>query len=272
MDLTTILELASNSDTGLKRRHNEDSTAMDAGLGLLVMADGMGGYRAGEVASAIATSSIHQHIQRRIEKHRIHETPPDQTFTYASMLLRDAIREANFEVYRASQTHRDYAGMGTTVVALMFYDNRFTVAHVGDSRLYRLRNDKLEKVTNDHSLIQEMIDRGLYNEQEAHEKTPKNLVTRALGVNEIVTVDLLEGDCEPEDVYLLCTDGLTDMVSDEHIQITLNKYGDNLNRTAQELVDLANDHGGKDNISVILARPNARFPAAKSWLGKLFNA
>ncbi len=271
MDLTNILNLASNSDTGRKRHHNEDSSAIDATLGLLIMADGMGGYRAGEVASAIATSSIHQHVGRRIHKNKIQITPKDSQFTYASLLLRDAIREANYEVYRASQSHRDYAGMGTTVVALMFYDNRYTVAHVGDSRLYRLRGQQLDRITNDHSLLQEMIDRGLYTAEEAEQKTPKNLVTRALGVNEIVSVDLLEGDVETGDLFLLCTDGLSDMIQDDEIKFVLQKFGDNLNRAAQELVDLANEQGGKDNISVILAKPNNAFSMKAKWLGKLFN-
>lgn len=271
MDLTRILELASNSDTGRKRAHNEDSSAIDTKHGLLIIADGMGGYRAGEVASAIAISTIRNHISRRLPGLKPQQTDPRTNFSLESLLARDAIREANYEVYRTAQSHPHYEGMGTTALLVLFYDNRFTVAHAGDCRLYRLRNDRLEKITNDHSLIQELIDRGLYTPEEALAKTPKNLVTRALGVNESVNVDIYEDSVLPDDLFLLCTDGLTDMLDDEEIEATLKKYSVNLNRTAQELIDLANHRGGKDNISVVLARPAEPFPVVSGWLDKIFS-
>ncbi len=271
MDLTEILELASSSDVGRCRRHNEDSSAIDPGLGLLIIADGMGGYRAGEVASAVAISTIVQHVRRRLPLLKPQQIDSSTGFSMESLLIRDAIREANYEVYRTAQDHARFEGMGTTILAVLFFDNHFTVAHVGDSRLYRMRDNQLEKITSDHSLIQELVDRGLYTMEEAAARTPRNLVTRALGINENVNVDITEDTVLPDDLFLLCTDGLTDMVSDEGIHSTLQTFNENLNRAAQELVDLANKRGGKDNISVVLARPTAPFPASKGWFDKIFS-
>ncbi len=133
--------------------------------------------------------------------------------------------------------------------------------HVGDSRVYRMRNDDLAQITSDHSLVQELIDRGFFTPEEAEANTPKNLVTRALGIDEKVEVDIQEHAAKPGDIYLLCSDGLNDMVDDEEIRLTLSKYSANLVEAAHELVRLANESGGKDNISVVLARPRAPFPA-----------
>ena len=160
-------------------------------------------------------------------------------------------------------------GMGTTVVVVLFYNNMVTVAHVGDSRVYRLRNGDLAQITNDHSLVQELIDRGFFTPEEAEANTPKNLVTRALGIDETVEVDISEETARPGDIYLLCSDGLNDMVDDEEIRLTLSKYSANLVEAAHELVRLANESGGKDNISVVLARPRAPFPAKAGVFSKL---
>ena len=270
MDLTDIFELASNSDVGRRRDHNEDSSAIDAGLGQLAIADGMGGYRAGEVASAIAIATMVKHIRQRLPLLQPQQIDPDSGFSMESILARNAIREANYEVFRSAGEYTQFEGMGTTAVLMLFYDNHFTVAHVGDSRLYRFRSGQLEKITSDHSLIQELVDRGLYTQEQAEEKTPKNLVTRALGINETVSVDISEDTVLPKDLFLLCTDGLSDMVDDTEIHLTLEKFSDNLNRVAQELIDLANLRGGRDNISVVLARPTTTFPATSGWFDKLF--
>ncbi len=271
MDLTDILELACNSDVGRKRAYNEDSSAIDASLGLLAIADGMGGYNAGEVASAVSISTIVKYIRQQLPQLQAQQIDPVSGFALESILLREAIQEANFEIFRSAKENPKFKGMGTTILVVLFYDNHFTVAHVGDSRLYLFRNERLEKVTNDHSLIQELVDRGLYTQQEAEAKTPSNLVTRALGISEIVNVDLFEDAVLPDDLFLLCTDGLTDMVDDAEISATINSHSDNLNRAAQELIDLANSRGGKDNISVILGRPTAPFPASTGWFDKIFS-
>ena len=145
--------------------------------------------------------------------------------------------------------------MGTTVVVVFYHGGRVSIAHVGDSRVYRLRGDDFKQITRDHSLIQELIDRGFFTPEEAAENTPKNLVTRALGIEQTVEVDVQEQDLESGEIYLLCSDGLNDMVDDEEIHLTLSKYSANLLQAATELVGLANKKGGKDNISVVLVRP-----------------
>ena len=185
-----------------------------------------------------------------------------------SSLIRDAIVEANSHIFQTAQTVQQCQGMGTTVVAVLFYDNLATIAHVGDSRAYRLRGDSLERITNDHSLVQELIDRGFFTPEEAEANTPKNLVTRALGIEGTVEIDIVEEPVQPGDIFLLCSDGLNDMVNDEEIRLTLSKYSGNLAKAAQELVRLANDMGGKDNVSVVLVRPNTVFPAKTGLASK----
>ena len=150
----------------------------------------------------------------------------------------------------------------------MFNDNKISVAHVGDSRLYRLRGEAFEQVTNDHSLVQELVDRGFFTAEEAEANTPKNLVTRALGIEDSVDVDLHEDSARTGDVYLLCSDGLNDMVTDEEIHLTLSKYCANLEQAAHQLIELANENGGKDNITVVLVRVKAPFPAPVGLMSK----
>jgi len=270
MSLSDKLEIVNVSHEGMKRPHNEDSSATDARRGFAVIADGMGGYKAGEVASAIAVSTILRVVQQGTKALSPGERAEETDYSPESLLLRKAITEANQIIFSTANNEEQCQGMGTTVVATLFYNNRFSVAHVGDSRLYRLRGGNLEIVTTDHSLIQELIDRGFYTREEAAVNTPKNLVTRALGIDGQVEVDLLEDAAIPGDIYLLCSDGLNDMVNDEEIHLTLSKYSANLVEAADHLVKLANAKGGKDNISVILIRPKAAFPARAGWYTKLF--
>ncbi len=269
MSLANKLEIVNLSHEGMKRPHNEDSSVTDARLGFAVIADGMGGYKAGEVASAIAVTTILQAVQEGM-KSLPRSRADDAEYSPQSLLLREAINRANQQIFRTASQEEQCQGMGTTVVAMLFYNNRYSVAHVGDSRLYRLRDGNLENITTDHSLIQELIDRGFYTPEEAAENTPKNLVTRALGIDEQVEVDLMEDAAIPGDIYLLCSDGLNDMVNDEEIHLTLSKYSANLVEAANELVNKANANGGKDNISVILIRPREAFPARAGCYAKLF--
>ena len=160
--------------------------------------------------------------------------------------------------------------MGTTVVVTLFYDNRFTVAHVGDSRLYRLRDGELEQITRDHSLMQELIDRGFYTPEQARKSLNKNLVTRAVGIEETVEVDVLEDVAHPDDIYLLCSDGVTDMIDDDVIKKIIIDNSDNLDQTAAELIRVSNEAGGKDNISAMLARPIKSFPASNNLFSRFF--
>ncbi len=265
------LEIVNISDVGKRRPHNEDSTASDLSKGLVIVADGMGGYKAGEVASAIAATSILHDIKKGLETLKPGQIDEKSGYSQEAMLIKEAVIRANSTIYSTAQDDEQCRGMGTTVVMCLFHDGIVSVAHVGDSRLYRLRDDNFEQVTKDHSLIQEVIDRGLYTPEEAAVNTPKNLVTRALGIDSEVKVDILEEQVREGDIYLLCSDGLNDMVNDEEIHLTLSKYSANLVQAAQELVHLANSKGGKDNISVILIRVKESFSESEGIIKQLFH-
>ena len=248
------LEVANVSDVGCKRPHNEDSTATNEALGVLVLADGMGGYKAGEVASAIAVTGVYNDIESGLEDSRPAGMDQASGLDKHSVLIRNAVSRANSTIYNTAQADEQCKGMGTTVVTAITYEDKISIAHVGDSRLYRLRDNDFKQITKDHSLVQELIDRGLFSPEEAEQNAPKNLVTRALGIGAKVEIDVIEDELAIGDIYLLCSDGLTDMVKDEEIHLTLGKYSGNLAQAADKLVEIANKYGGKDNISVILAR------------------
>ena len=271
MSFADKLEIANVSDTGRRRPHNEDSTLSDIDNGLVVLADGMGGYKAGEVASAIAVTAAHGDILNGLKNIKRGQTDDETGLHNESKIVKSAIIKANSTIYSSAEKDPECQGMGTTIVAALFHSGVVTIAHVGDSRLYRLRGRLFEQITKDHSLIQELIDRGLYTPEEAHEKTPKNLVTRALGIEAKVEVDVMEVPVETSDIFLLCSDGLNDMVGDEEIHLTLSKYSANLVQAAEELVKLANAKGGKDNISVILIRALEGFTSSDGALKQLIN-
>jgi len=257
------------TDTGRVREHNEDTISVDANMGLLVLADGMGGYNAGEVASGIAVKTIVNLVRESVEREDL--TNPDQGtgLSRPAIILRDAIVRANKIIYQTARTQPNCEGMGTTVVGCLFHDNRITIAHVGDSRLYRLRGEGFEQVTLDHSLLQELVDRGFYSPEEAQRAANKNYVTRALGVEQSVEVEIQEHPAQRGDIYVLCSDGLSDMVEDDDIQLTINTFGANLDTVAKQLVQLGNDNGGKDNISVLLAQVLEPFPARRGVLDRM---
>lgn len=271
MSLGHKIEISALSDAGVKRSHNEDSIATDPGLGLTVVADGMGGYKGGEVASALAINTILGELKKTIAEEKTRHPEGDLNTGYSpeSLAIRKVLKLSNEVIHNASQSQPQYHGMGTTVVLALFYADRVSIAHVGDSRLYRLRNGELELVTVDHTLLQELIARGFYTAEEARESQNKNLVTRALGIDPEVDIDIQEDIALPDDIYLLCSDGLNDMVDDRDIHLTLKRYNDNLERAAAELIKLANANGGKDNVSVILARPIKASSADKSWVDKI---
>lgn len=273
MNLRGKLEVVGLSDVGQQRSHNEDSIGSDAGLGLLVLADGMGGYKAGEVASAIAVNVVMEQVRGGLKQQAPEDLDEDSGYTYGSLMMRDAIARANETIMTTAEKQPQCQGMGTTVVAALFYDDRVSIAHVGDSRLYRMRGNGLEQLTVDHSLVQELVDKGFYTQQEAEESVQKNLVTRAMGIEPTIRTDVQEEAVLPGDVYLLCSDGLSDMVDDKGIHLTLNKYSANLQEAAQQLIQMANEAGGKDNISVLLAKAIKPFPARarSSWYTKLLD-
>jgi serine/threonine protein phosphatase PrpC len=269
MELRQAFEIASCTDPGIVRAHNEDSIAADAANGLVVLADGMGGYNAGEVASGIATTVITTETARALANLRLQQERDRKLAT--ERLVREQVLKANTSIYQAAQSQPQYAGMGTTLVVALFYDNKMTVAHIGDSRLYRMRGDELKQITKDHSLLQEQIDSGVITPQQAKQSQNKNLVTRALGIDPTVEPEIHDHDTQPGDIYLLCSDGLCDMVGDEDIGLALQTLSSNLKLCAQHLVQTANDNGGRDNISVILVRVLREFPAARSIMGKMMS-
>ena len=267
MDLSQVLEISSATDPGMVRAHNEDSIASDAANGLVVLADGMGGYNAGEVASGMATTVITTEIQQLLAKVKPFQIDEETKAPVAGKMIREQVLKANTSIYQAAQSQPQYAGMGTTLVVCLFYDNKMTVGHLGDSRLYLLRGGKFSQVTRDHSLLQEQIDSGIITAEQAKHAQHKNLVTKALGIDPTVEPEVKEYATKTGDVYLLCSDGLCDMVDDEDMGMTLQALGGNLKLAAQQLVQMANDNGGKDNVSVILVRVLKEYPAPRGILG-----
>jgi len=257
------------SDSGRVREHNEDTIGTDPDIGLVVLADGMGGYKAGEVASGIAVRTVMGLIKDAVEREDLTLRDAETGLSRPGILLRDAIQRANKIIYQTAKTQANCEGMGTTVVAGIFFDDKLTVAHVGDSRLYRLRGGRFEQVTQDHSLLQELVARGFYTPAEAQRAAAKNYVTRALGVEPTVEVELTEVPVEKDDLYLLCSDGLSDMVEDEDIQLTISTFGANLDTLAKQLVLLANENGGRDNVSIVLLRVLDSFPARRGMMDRL---
>lgn len=244
------LEMASATDRGRVRQQNEDSLALDPDTGYAVLADGMGGYRAGEVASRIAVATVEAGVRKLVRQDGYaHLAGPA-----IERLLSDQAAHANAAVYRSAQDDEACAGMGTTLVAALWHATGMAVAHVGDSRLYRLRANRLAQLTRDHSLMQDQIDSGVISRDQARRAPNRNLVTRALGIAPEVEVEVHTYGVSPADVYLLCSDGLTEMLDDMDIERTLVRGAGDLACAAASLVQQANERGGRDNVSVILAQ------------------
>jgi len=245
------------TDPGKMRAENEDNIATAPTLGLAVLADGMGGHQAGEVASRMAVDVVTRHFQELFARN------PGRSGNGKSLEQRavaKAIELANTAIYEMARQRAECAGMGSTIVVAVFYNDKICIGHVGDSRLYRLRGGKLEQLTQDHSVIEELVARGLLSREEAKQTIGKNLVTRALGIDPFVAADVAELPREADDLYLLCSDGLNDVVPDSDIEGLLTSDShDELWSLAQRLVAVANERGGPDNISVILVRPGERF-------------
>jgi len=271
MRIEKALEIFSQTHPGMVRSHNEDSVASEPTCGLVVLADGMGGYNAGEVASGIAVSVVSTEISHSLKNSDPTIRDEETGDEYGVLLLRDNIQRANAAIFYAAQSQPQYAGMGTTIVAGLFYDNRVAVAHVGDSRLYRLRGDALDVITRDHSLLQEQIDSGMISVDDARLSKNKNLVTRAVGIDAKVETEIHVHEVEVGDIYLFCSDGLDDMVEDDDIQSMLYAMQGNLPMAAEQLIQMANDNGGRDNVSVILVKVKGKFAVPTGWVAKLLN-
>lgn len=242
------MKTACVTDVGRARDINEDNCAHHDflnGWSLLMVADGMGGHNAGEVASSIAVKTITDYIGKRMNSN-IDEN-------HMKCILKDAIVQANTDIYNEAKDNIRCSGMGTTVTVAMIYGNTALIGHVGDSRAYMLSNNKLYKITDDHSLVAELVKNGTITEDEAQHHPQKNVITRALGVKDNVNIDIERVDAAAGDTILLCTDGLTNMLCDGEIEKILNDE-ENIEDAAYKLVDLANSLGGYDNITVAAAR------------------
>jgi protein phosphatase len=260
--------MVAHTDPGKVRAHNEDAVFADPALGLAVLADGMGGYNAGEVASGMTTALLGTELARAFAE-QAPDTRRADGQPWAHVAVAQEIARANGAVYQAAQSQPQYAGMGTTLVLALFHGDSVTVAHIGDSRLYRQRGGEFRQLTRDHSLLQEQIDSGIITPEQARYSQNRNLVTRALGSDPTVDAEIHDYEVEPGDLFLLCSDGLNDMVEDEEIALTLTTLSANLALCAAQLVDMANDNGGRDNVSVILVKVKQAFPVARGWWARL---
>ena len=242
------LEYFSVVDTGRARSNNEDTVLVDEPLALAVLADGMGGYQAGEVASDLAASTLRAEVSRWLN-----DPAAAREMVDTRQALAQSAQEANKRVFEAAQSRPEWAGMGTTLVLAMVREDTVWVGHIGDSRAYRWRADRLEQLSRDHSLLQEQIDAGLLTEEEAARSVHRNLVTRAVGVEPEVELEVHEHELKAGDLLMLCSDGLSDMLPDARIAGVIRE-ADGLEDMGRALVQAANDAGGRDNISVILVR------------------
>ena len=241
-----MYKFCAKTDTGRARDNNEDSVAVDEATNLAVLADGMGGYNAGEIASGMATAFIKSELSRWLT-----EAGGGAKSKEVRRALEICVDNANLSIYNSANSNAHYAGMGTTLVVAVFRDDKLMVGHIGDSRCYRARKGEFEQITKDHSLLQEQIDAGLITKEQSVNSSIKNLVTRALGVEESVLLEINEYAVEVGDIYLLCSDGLSDMADDPSIARIVSD-GTDLTLKADSLIQLANLHGGRDNISVVL--------------------
>lgn len=237
---------AALTDTGRVREGNEDSVLVDEAARLVVLADGMGGYQAGEVASSMATALIAAELGSWLRGRG--QSAPSADVERA---MRASVDHGNRAIYDAALGNASYRGMGTTLVVGVFLGGQLLLGHAGDSRAYRWRQGRLERLTRDHSLLQAQLDAGLITPQQAANSSLRSVITRALGVEPVVALDVQTVDVVPGDDYLLCSDGLTDMLEDPDIEALLAAPG-TLAERARALVDEANARGGRDNVSVIL--------------------
>ena len=257
-----MYEICALTDQGLVRKNNEDMVAFDRQTGLCLLADGMGGYKAGEVASAMAVASLTQELNAWLLRTDLQAPVRD-----IRRRMKTGVQNANLAIFEAACSNPDQEGMGTTLVAGVFMPGRLVLGHVGDSRCYRLRGRVLVQLTKDHSMLQGQVDAGLITPAQAWVSPHRNLITRALGVESSVRVDIDDHPVEPGDLYLMCSDGLSDMVETQAIAAILNASGA-LPKKAQALVQAANDGGGRDNISVLLAQAVA-IGAGRSLMSRM---
>jgi len=268
-ELDLKLRFSVKTDVGRKRKNNEDNYCVDESLGLFVVLDGLGGHRSGEIASKLAADSVLQGT-RDVKKFGISALigEYDDNLSLEANQLASSIKLANQAIYQVANERPECKGMSSTLAGLLVLSGRIVTAHVGDSRIYLLRDTSIEQISEDHSFVQEQIQRGILTPEEASQSELKNIVTRALGANETVEVSVDEFAVLENDSLLLCSDGLTDMLSDEDILQVYLQEGKDTERTCTKLVDLANERGGRDNITVLIV--NFKGVTKKRWSSRFF--
>lgn len=244
------------SDVGRERDHNEDSFCILPEYRLFVVADGMGGHSAGDVASKMATHTVASFFEATAQEDATWPFSFDPQLSVDENRLLTAIKLANKRIFDASVSNAEVQGMGTTVVGVLFAadSDKVYIAHVGDSRCYRIRAGELVQMTKDHSLVNDYLSVMPDMTDEQRAEIPTNVITRALGMQDSVVVDLSVDDPQPGDVYLLCSDGLSGMITDDMIRDAVVAAGDDVEGLSSTLISLANEHGGEDNITAVLLR------------------
>jgi PPM family protein phosphatase len=241
------LDYALKTHAGQVRPLNEDAVGADPDSGLFILADGLGGYNAGEIASTMAVSTLLAELPADLEAARAGGSPFDP-----EKVLRERLIAMNSTIFRAALNSSAFEGMATTIVVAWLLGDRLWVAHTGDSRLYRVRNGQLEQLTRDHSFSQELLDAGMVTEEEARLLPAKNLVTRALGASAEVDPEVRDYPLKSGDVLMMCSDGLTEMINFAEIGQKLVSCKADVQESARQLVDMANEAGGRDNVSVVV--------------------
>ena len=250
------LEYSGRTDVGLKRGHNEDTYKVVDSHGLYMVADGMGGHSSGEVASRMACEAVAEFFRETAEDEEL--TWPfkmDKGVSYEANRLAVSVKLANLRIHECAQSNPAQRGMGTTIASVRFTDGSLVIGHVGDSRVYRIREGLMVQLTEDHSLLNDYIKMKDLTAEEIENFPHKNVIVRALGMKETVAVDLSIEEAEAGDIYLLCSDGLCGMITDDEIaDAVLTNLGDGLDAVCEKLIDAANDAGGSDNITALLVR------------------
>jgi protein phosphatase len=250
-----IVSFSAKSDLGLKRKVNEDSFLADESIGLYMVLDGIGGHLAGEVASKLGLNTIKENVIRSIKDKPLAD---NQNLSREVQILNESLLLANQIIYEAANSQPEYFGMGTTVASLLLGRENIAIAHVGDSRIYLIRENSIERLTEDHSLVMEQLKRGIISAKEAEKSEMKNIITRALGAEELLTPTIDELMPFNNDLFLICSDGLTDLVTDDELLEIILKSRHLFDQAVQNLIDKANEKGGKDNITAILVNIKCR--------------
>jgi len=259
------LNIAGQTDKGLIRPNNEDDFFLDSKHGLLAVADGMGGHASGEIASKIAVDVLRDYFQQASEgKAPLIASCYNDNYSDATNQLCSAIQLANKAIHETAKSDPLLHGMGTTLAAILIRGRKLSIAHVGDSRVYLVRAGAIEQLTDDHTLVYEQVKRELLSKEEAAQSDFRHVLTRALGIAPFVDVDLNEMTLSEDDALILCSDGLSGMISDQDILLTVTSLDDPA-ATCRRLVDMANSNGGQDNITVI-----AGYIARKHWISSVF--